>query len=161
MGIAIYPGSFDPITFGHIDIALRASKIFSKVITVVAENLNKTPLFSLPERVEMVKEALKEIPNIEVVSHKGLIIECLKRYNANVIIRGLRAISDLEYEFQMAYTNRKLYEGAETIFLMPSARYTYLNSRMVKQIASLGGDIHHFVPDFVGKLVYEKVNNKK
>lgn len=161
MGIAIYPGSFDPITFGHIDIALRASKIFSKVITVVAENLSKVPLFSIEERVEMVKEALKEIPNIEVVSHQGLIIECLKKYNANVIIRGLRAISDLEYEFQMAYTNRKLYEGAETVFLMPSARYTYLNSRLVKQIALLGGNISHFVPEFVGKMVYEKVKNKK
>lgn len=160
MGIAIYPGSFDPITFGHIDIALRASKIFPKVITVVAENLNKSPLFSIEERVEMVKDSLKEIPNIEVVSHRGLIVECLKKYNANVIIRGLRAISDLEYEFQMAYTNRKLYDRAETIFLMPSARYTYLNSRMVKQIASLGGDIHYFVPEFVGKKVYEKVKNR-
>jgi pantetheine-phosphate adenylyltransferase len=157
MSTALYPGTFDPITFGHIDIAVRASRIFSQVIAVVAQNPGKNPLFSLEERLDMVRESLKGVDNIQVISFNGLIINCVKEYQAAVIIRGLRALTDFEYEFQMAYTNRKLYEAAETVFLMPSARYTYLNSTMVKQIARLGGDIAHFVPPYVGERLMDKV----
>jgi pantetheine-phosphate adenylyltransferase len=149
MPVALYPGTFDPITFGHIDIAVRAMKIFSKVIAVVAENPAKNHLFSAKERVEMVKEALAGHPNIEVIRYHGLIVNCLREYKATVLIRGLRAISDFEYEFQMAFTNRNMLSGAETVFLMPNAKYVYLNSTMVKDIAKLGGDVMPFVPECV------------
>lgn len=162
MPIAIYPGSFDPITYGHIDIAVRASRIFSKVIAVVAPNAAKTnPLFSVTERIDMVRTALGDIDNIEVVTYDGLIVNCLTDYKATAIIRGLRALSDFEYEFQMAYTNREMLASAETIFLMPSAKYTYLNSSLVKQISRLGGDVTSFVPPCVQKLLAEKFSTKK
>jgi pantetheine-phosphate adenylyltransferase len=157
MSTALYPGTFDPITFGHIDIAIRASQIFSRVIAVVAQNPGKNPLFSIDERLDLMRNSLKDMPKIEVISYSGLIVNCVKEYNASVIIRGLRALTDFEYEFQMAYTNRKLYEAAETVFLMPSARYTYLNSTMVKQIARLGGDITQFVPEYVGYKLVQKI----
>ena len=156
MSTALYPGTFDPITFGHIDIAVRASQIFSRVIAVVAQNPGKNPLFSVEERLDMVRESLKEVPRIEVISYGGLVVNCVKEQNATVIIRGLRALTDFEYEFQMAYTNRKLFEAAETVFLMPSARYTYLNSTMVKQIARFGGEIGNFVPAYVRDKLLEK-----
>jgi pantetheine-phosphate adenylyltransferase len=151
MSTALYPGTFDPITFGHIDIAVRASRIFSRVIAVVAQNPGKNPLLSLDERLGLVRESLKEFDNIRVISYGGLIVNCMKEHNASVIIRGLRALTDFESEFQMAFTNRQLFDGAETVFLMPSARYTYLNSTMVKQIARLGGEIGKFVPVHVAK----------
>lgn len=156
MPIALYPGTFDPITHGHIDIAVRASSIFTKVIAVVAENPTKNPLFSVEERETMVRESLEHIANIEVIRYSGLIVNCLSEYKATAIIRGLRALSDFEYEFQMAFTNRNMNDKAETVFLMPSARYTYLNSTMVKQIARLGGDIGSFVPDGVRKRLEDK-----
>lgn len=149
MPVALYPGTFDPITFGHIDIAVRATKIFSKVIAVVAENPAKKHLFPAVERVAMVKEALAGHPSIEVISYRGLIVNCLREHRATVLIRGLRAISDFEYEFQMAFTNRNMLSGAETVFLMPSAKYVYLNSTMVKDIAKLGGEVTPFVPECV------------
>ncbi len=149
MPTALYPGTFDPITFGHIDIAVRASRIFRKVIAVVAENAGKNPLFSSAERVDMVRESLKDVPQIEVISYSGLIVNCLKEYQATAIIRGLRAVSDFDYEFQMAFTNRNMLENAETVFLMPSAEYTYLSSTLVKQLARHGGDIGAFVPEHV------------
>lgn len=156
MGTALYPGSFDPITFGHIDIARRASRIFSRVVTVVASNPGKNPIFSVEERIDMVRQSLRDVPNIEVVSFSGLIVNCVKQYDASVIIRGLRALTDFEYEFQMAYTNRQLYEPAETVFLMPSAKYTYLTSSIVRQIARLGGDISTFAPEYVCQQLAEK-----
>lgn len=156
MTVAIYPGTFDPITFGHIDIVIRASKIFSQVIVVVAANPSKNPMFTVYERVEMVRESLKDVPQVKVISWSGLIVKCLEENNASVIIRGLRALSDVEYEFQMAFTNRKLLVDAETVFLMPSAKYTYLSSTMVKQIAGLKGDICGFVPECVKKKLSEK-----
>lgn len=156
MSIALYPGTFDPITYGHIDIALRASKIFSRVIAVVAQNPSKNPLFSIGERLDMVKNALAGVPHIDVIGYSGLIVNCLKEYQGSVLIRGLRALTDFEYEFQMAYTNRKLHDAAETVFLMPSARYTYLNSTMVKQIARFRGDITPFVPECVQDRLREK-----
>ena len=157
MPIALYPGTFDPITFGHIDIAVRASKIFKKVVAVVADNPHKNPLFSLKERLEMVKEALTDVPKIEVIAYKGLIANCLRECDATVMIRGLRALSDFDYEFQMAFTNRNINAKAETIFLMPSAKYIYLNSTMVKEIARLGGDVSSFVPGPIMDRLSEKI----
>jgi pantetheine-phosphate adenylyltransferase len=157
MPIALYPGTFDPITFGHIDIAVRASKIFTKVIAVVADNPHKHPLFSVRERLSMVKEAVKDVSTIEAVSYSGLIANCLKEFGATTIIRGLRALSDFDYEFQMAFTNRNINTRAETVFLMPSAKYVYLNSTMVKEIAELGGDVSAFVPAAVMEQLYKKM----
>jgi pantetheine-phosphate adenylyltransferase len=155
--IAIYPGTFDPITYGHIDIAVRASKIFTKVVAVVATNPAKNPVFSMEERVELAQEALKDVPQITVIGYSGLIVNCVKEYGASAIIRGLRAMSDVDYEFQMAYTNRNMLNSAETVFLMPSAEYAYLNSTLVKQIARHGGDISGFVTESVKKKLLEKL----
>jgi pantetheine-phosphate adenylyltransferase len=156
MPIALYPGTFDPITYGHIDIAVRASNIFSKVIAVIADNSAKSPLFTVQERLEMAREAFSRSANIEVIAYRGLIASCLAEQKATAIIRGLRALSDFEYEFQMAFTNRNINEDAETVFLMPSAKYTYLNSSMVKQIAKFGGDVSGFVPEYVALRLAEK-----
>jgi pantetheine-phosphate adenylyltransferase len=149
MSIALYPGTFDPITFGHIDIAVRATNIFNRVYAVVAENPAKHHLFTDRERVNLAVEAFRVYPKITVISYPGLIVDCLREYNAKVIIRGMRALSDFDYEFQMAFTNRNMLAGAETVFLMPSAEYVYLNSTMVKDIAKLGGDVGAFVPKCV------------
>ena len=157
MPIAVYPGTFDPITFGHIDIAVRASKIFQKVIAVVAENPHKNPLFTVNERVEMIRQSLKEVPNIEVMSYGGLIANLLTDLHATTIIRGLRALSDFDYEFQMAFTNRNINTQAETVFLMPNEKYVYLNSTMVKEIGKLGGDVSGFVPKHVMERLHKKV----
>jgi pantetheine-phosphate adenylyltransferase len=157
MPTAIYPGTFDPITYGHIDIAVRASKIFPKVVAVVATNPAKNPVFSMEERVELAREALKDVPQITVIGYSGLIVNCVKEYGASAIIRGLRAMSDVDYEFQMAYTNRNMLNSAETIFLMPSAEYAYLNSTLVKQIARHGGDIAGFVPEYVRQRLLAKI----
>lgn len=156
MKTALYPGTFDPITYGHIDIAKRASQIFNRVIAVVAENPSKNPLFSVEERLEMVTESLMDVKNLEVIRYDGLIVDCLRENNGSVIIRGLRALSDFEYEFQMAYTNRNLYSVAETVFFMPSSKYTYLSSTMVKQIGRLNGAISDFVPDHVKMRLQKK-----
>ncbi|MBD3319717.1 MAG: pantetheine-phosphate adenylyltransferase [Chitinivibrionales bacterium] len=157
MPTAIYPGTFDPITFGHIDIARRASKIFTRVIAVIAENPKKNPTFSVKERVAMAQESLKNFKNISVMPYKGLIANCIQECKASAIIRGLRAISDFEYEFQMAFTNRKMSARAETVFLMPNEKYTYLNSTMVKEIARLGGDVSNFVPEYVERKMRKKL----
>jgi len=157
MPTAIYPGTFDPITYGHIDIAVRASKIFTKVVAVIATNPAKNPVFSVEERVELAREAFKEVPQITVIGYSGLIVNCVKEYGASAIIRGLRVMSDVDYEFQMAYTNRNMLTSAETVFLMPSVEYAYLNSTLVKQIARHGGDIGGFVPEFVKNKLMAKV----
>jgi pantetheine-phosphate adenylyltransferase len=157
MPAAIYPGTFDPITFGHIDIIMRASKIFRKVIVVVAENPHKNPVFTAKERLEMIEEAVKGVDEIKVVTYHGLIADSLRKYGATTIIRGLRALSDFDYEFQMAFTNRNLNKDAETIFLMPSAKYVYLNSTMVKEIAKYAGDVSQFVPEHVRKRLLKKM----
>jgi pantetheine-phosphate adenylyltransferase len=156
MSIALYPGTFDPITFGHIDIAVRATHIFSKVYAVVAENPAKHHLFTDQERLELAREAFRGFPKVKVISFSGLIVNCLREYNAKVIIRGLRALSDFDYEFQMAFTNRNMLAGAETVFLMPSAEYVYLNSTMVRDIARLGGDVSAFVPKCVQSRLKKK-----
>ncbi len=154
--IAICPGSFDPITVGHIDIIKRASLMFSKVIVVVMTNSSKSPCFSPEERMDMIKEATSDIPNIEVDYYGGLLADYCKEKNALAIIKGLRAMSDFEYEFQMALTNRKLNPETETIFLTTAAENMYLSSSMVKQIGSMGGDIRDFVP----AQIHDKIKNR-
>ena len=145
--IAICPGSFDPITIGHLDIISRSSKMFSKVIVVVMTNANKNSgSFTVEERVEMIKKSVADIPNVEVDHFEGLLADYAARKNAKAIIKGLRAVTDFEYEFQMALANKKLNPDVETLFLTTSAENMYLSSSMVKQIASMGGDITDFVP---------------
>lgn len=149
MNIVVYPGSFDPVTFGHIDILKRSLQIFDQVILAVAPNPKKMPLFSIDERIEMINKAICDIPNVEVEIFEGLLVEFLKIRKARAIIRGLRAISDFEHEFQMALMNRKLDGQAETIFLMPSEEYSYLTSSAIKEVARYGGDISQLVPPCV------------
>ena len=156
--IAIYPGSFDPVTYGHLDIVKRALKIFDRVIVAVAHNAEKEPLFDVPERVELLRRSLKGLKRVEVDDFEGLIVKYVKRKKTNVVIRGLRMISDFEYEFQMALTNRKLSSGVETIFMMPSESYSYLSSKLIKEAASLGANLKAFVPPFVEKAVKEKLS---
>lgn len=156
MAIVIYPGTFDPVTNGHIDIVNRAVELFEKVIVTVARNPGKTPLFTVEERVEMLNESLKEFPRVEVDSFDGLVVDHARHLGAVGIIRGLRAVSDFEYEFQMALMNRKLAGEITTILLMPHARYTYLNSTIVRNLAQFKGNVSEFVPP----LVVEKLNQK-
>jgi pantetheine-phosphate adenylyltransferase len=147
--IAIYPGTFDPITNGHLDIIARASKIFYKVIVAIAENQNKEPLFSIGERVRMVKEVTELFTNVDVLGFDNLLVNCAEEVNANVILRGLRAVSDFEYEFQLAGMNRRLSPDLETMFLTPAEQYEFISSSMIREIARLGGDVSSFVPDVV------------
>jgi len=156
MRTVIYPGSFDPVTNGHLDVAQRATKLFDRVIVAVARSESKHPLFSLEERVDMVARALRHLPSIEVESFEGLLIEYVERRGAQAVVRGLRAVSDFEFEFQLALMNRKLNEGIETIFMMPKDTYTFLSSRIVKEIAQLGGDVSAFVPAHVQAALVEK-----
>lgn len=156
MKVAIYPGSFDPITYGHLDLIERASAIFDKVFVAVAVNSSKSPLFSEEERLAMIRQLTRNRKRIEVISFPGLLADLTRKLKAVAIIRGLRAVSDFEFEFQMALMNRKLYRGAESVFLMPSARYTFLSSNLIKDIARLGGDVSDFVPKLVEKKLKEK-----
>jgi pantetheine-phosphate adenylyltransferase len=148
---AIYPGSFDPVTNGHLDVIARARKLFDEVVVAVAHNIEKEPLFTLEERLGLLREALGNEPGVRVGQFEGLLVDFAVAQKANAVIRGLRAVSDFEFEFQMALMNRKLQGSVETIFLMPKEEYTYLSSRMVKEIARLGGDISSFVPPAAGK----------
>ena len=143
---AIYPGSFDPVTNGHLDVIERARKLFDEVIVAVAHNEEKRPMFSLEERLDFLRQTTGKIDNVRVASFEGLLVEFAMREKASAVVRGLRAISDFEFEFQMALMNRKLESTVETIFLMPKEEYTYLSSRIVKEIARLGGDVAKFVP---------------
>ena len=155
---AIYPGSFDPVTYGHIDLIKRAQEIFSEVIVAVAHNPHKKPLFSVKERVAMLKEATADLKAVIIDDFDGLVVDYAKRKKIKVLIRGLRMISDFEYEFQMALTNRKLKPDIETIFLMPQESYSYFSSKLLKEAASLGADLSCFVPDFVKKALKEKLH---
>lgn len=146
---AIYPGSFDPVTFGHIDLAKRALEIFDELIVVVAVNSEKNTLFTLDERVGFLRRALEGLKGVEIESLEGLTVQYAHERKARAIVRGLRATSDFDYEFQMALTNRHLSKDVDTVFLMPSESYFYLSSRLVKEIAQLRGDVSQFVPDFV------------
>lgn len=157
MRTVIYPGSFDPLTNGHLDVIQRAAKLFDKVIVAVANNDRKSPLFNLQERVALVTEAVKHLPHVEADSFEGLLVDFVERRQGQAIVRGLRAVSDFEFEFQLALMNRKLNERVETIFMMPKDTYTFLSSRIVKEIARLGGDISTFVPAHVQQALKAKL----
>ncbi len=146
MRIAICPGSFDPITNGHLDVIQRAARLFDRVVVAVAVNQPKGPLFSTAERLELVRQVVVALPNVEADSFSGLLVDYVAQRGAHAVVRGLRAVSDFEFEFQLALMNRKLNEQVETIFMMPRESYTFLSSRLVKEIASLGGDVAEFVP---------------
>jgi pantetheine-phosphate adenylyltransferase len=156
MKIAIYPGTFDPVTNGHIDILERALTLFDKVIITVARNTAKNPLFTEEERITLLRQVTKRYKNVEVASFDGLLVEYVKRRNAVAVVRGLRAMTDFEYELQMALMNRKLDEKMETVFLMPNEKYTYLSSNFVREIARLGGNVSNFVPPVVLKALQQK-----
>jgi pantetheine-phosphate adenylyltransferase len=160
MRTAIYPGSFDPLTNGHLDVVQRAAKLFDCVIVAVAENEGKHPLFTKTERAALVKEAVAHLPNVQTDTFDGLLVEYVAARKAGAIVRGLRAVSDFEFEFQLALMNRKLDEKIETIFMMPKDTYTFLSSRIVKEIARLGGDVTQFVPPNVQAALLEKINSK-
>ncbi|MSU58393.1 MAG: pantetheine-phosphate adenylyltransferase [Pedosphaera sp.] len=149
MRTAIYPGSFDPLTNGHLDVIQRATKLFDRVIVAVAKNESKHPLFTIEERLEIVREGVRHLPAVEADSFDGLLVEYAERMAAQAVVRGLRAVSDFEFEFQLALMNRKLNERVETIFMMPKDTYTFLSSRIVKEIARFGGDVSSFVPAHV------------
>ena len=155
--LAIYPGSFDPVTHGHLDLIERGAKLFDRLIVAVLRNLEKDPLFTLPERVEMLREVTQPWPNVEVDVFDGLIVAYARKRNAHVLLRGIRAISDYEYELQMALMNRKLEPQIETVFLMPAEAYSYLSSRLVREIARLGGPVHGLVPPAVERRLRTKV----
>ncbi len=157
MRTVVYPGSFDPLTNGHLDLIQRAAKLFDRVIVAVAENESKHPLFSLEERKQMVQEAVRRIRGVEVDVLAGLLVDYVHRRRGQAILRGLRAVSDFEFEFQLALMNRKLDERVETIFMMPKDTYTFLSSRIVKEIARLGGDVGAFVPRGVGRALAHRV----
>ncbi len=154
---AIYPGSFDPVTYGHLDLIKRALSIFDEIIVVVAVNSEKQTLFSVEERVDFMKRSVKSLKGVKVESLEGLTVEYAVAKKARTLIRGLRATSDFDYEFQMALTNRRLSKQVDTVFLMPSETHFYLSSKLIKQIAALKGDISDYVPDFVAKRLNEKL----
>ena len=158
---AVYPGTFDPVTHGHIDIIERASRVFDHVFVGVAHSHDKKPLFSITERLDMIKQATEHLPNVKVEDFSGLVIEYVKKKKSMVIIRGLRMISDFEYEFQMALTNRKLAGEIETIFMMTNENYSYLSSKLIKEALMLGADIKSFVPKFVAEKLKRKLSRKK
>jgi pantetheine-phosphate adenylyltransferase len=149
MRIAVYPGSFDPLTNGHLDIIRRATRVFDRVLVAVLENEGKSPLFSVPERMELIVRCTDGISGVEVHSFSGLLVDFMRRTNASVVIRGIRAVSDYEYELQMALMNRELHSGVETIFMLPAVEFTFVSSRLVKEVFRLGGDVSHLVPEHV------------
>lgn len=157
MRTAIYPGSFDPLTNGHLDVLERASKLFDRVIVAIARSESKNPLFTLEERLELMKPAIARIKNARADIFDGLLVEYAAKQKARALVRGLRAVSDFEFEFQMALMNRKLAENIETIFMMPRETYTFISSRIVKEIAKLGGDVSPFVPPHVALALKKKL----
>lgn len=158
---AIYPGSFDPVTLGHLDIIERAGRTVDELIVGVLNNKGKTPMFSIDERVSMLEEVTERLPNIRVMSFSGLLVDFARQTGATTIVRGLRAVSDFEYELQMAQTNRKLYPQVDTMFLATSLKYSYLSSTIVKEVAFFEGNIREFVPESVIPRIQEKVRAKK
>jgi pantetheine-phosphate adenylyltransferase len=160
MKIAIYPGTFDPITNGHLDIVQRAARLFDKVIVTIARNSSKNPMFTEQERLALIKAAVKGNKRVEVDVFDGLLVDYAQKKKATAIVRGLRAISDFEYEFQMALMNRKLNDQLETVFMMPNAKYTFLNSSIVREIARLGGDVRDFVPPVVQKALAARIKDR-
>jgi pantetheine-phosphate adenylyltransferase len=154
--VAIYPGSFDPLTNGHVDIIQRGSRFFDRIVIGILLNLEKSPLFTVPERVSIAREVFREWPNVEVDTFDGLLVDYARRKGASVIVRGLRAVSDFEYEMQMALMNRRLNQDVETVFMMPAEPYTYVSSRLVKEVVALGGTVHGLVPEVVEARLRDK-----
>lgn len=161
MALAIYAGTFDPFTFGHIDIARRAHRLFPRLVIAVSTNPEKAALFSLVERQRIIRDAVRGMRGVSIDSFDGLLVDYMRRKGARVVIRGLRALSDFEYEFQMALMNRKLNEEVETVFLMPHEQYSYLSSRLVKEIALLGGDVSQFVTPMVARMLKEQIATRQ
>ena len=159
-GVAIYPGTFDPVTLGHEDLVRRASRLFDEVLVAVADSRTKRPFFTLDERVAMAREVLAPYPNVKVVGFDGLLMDFLSRHDARIILRGLRAVSDFEYEFQMAGMNRSLNPDVETVFLTPAEKYQFISATMVREIASLGGDVSKFVQPLVHERLKQKISSK-
>ncbi len=157
---AVYPGMFDPITNGHLDLIQRSLRIFDELIVAVVANPSKAPLFTMKERLELIDEATAGLSNLRITSFDGLLIDLVERERADVIVRGVRAVSDFEYEFQMALMNRKLRNTIETVFMMPHERYTYISSRLIKEVASLGASVTGMVPPVVDKRLMEKFSKK-
>jgi pantetheine-phosphate adenylyltransferase len=154
--LAIYPGSFDPLHNGHVDIMLRGARLFERILIAVLVNAEKTPLFTDDERVEMIREVFREYPNVEVDTFEGLLVQYARSRRASAIVRGIRAVSDYEYEFQMALMNRHLEPTLETVFMMPAEQYTYLSSRLIKEVFSLGGEVRGLVPPIVEEWMRKK-----
>jgi pantetheine-phosphate adenylyltransferase len=155
--LAVYPGSFDPLTNGHVDIIERGARLFDRIVVAILLNAEKSPLFSTAERVEISREVFKASPTVEVDTFDGLLVDYVERRKAHVIVRGLRAVSDFEYEFQMALMNRRLNGRIETVFMMPAEQYTYISSRLIKEVFSLGGRVQGLVPDLVEERLRQKV----
>jgi len=155
--LAVYPGSFDPLTNGHVDIILRGARLFDRIIVAILVNAEKSPLFSMHERVDIAREVFKDQPNVEVDTFDGLLVDYVERRHAHVIVRGLRAVSDFEFEFQMALMNQRLNSKIETVFMMPAERYTYISSRLIKEVFKLGGRVNGLVPELVEQRLREKV----
>lgn len=159
--LAIYPGSFDPLTNGHVDIIQRGSRMFDRIVIAILLNVEKSPLFTVAERVEIAREVFSGYPNVEVDTFDGLLVEYARRKRAGVIVRGLRAISDFEYEMQMALMNRHLNPDVETVFMMPAETYTYVSSRLVKEVVALGGSVNGLVPSLVEDRLRDKKRRRK
>ena len=159
--LAIFPGSFDPLTNGHVDIVLRSAHLFERILVAVLVNADKKPLFTADERVAIIREVFKDRPNVQVDTFNGLLVDYAQRKRATVLVRGLRAVSDFEYEFQMALMNRHLAPGLETVFMMPAEQYTYISSRLIKEVFTLGGEISGLVPPIVEQQLRAKQSAKK
>jgi pantetheine-phosphate adenylyltransferase len=155
--LAVYPGSFDPLTNGHVDIISRGARLFDRIIVAMLVNAEKSPLFTMDERVEIARAVFKDQRNVEIDTFNGLLVDYVKARRAQVIVRGLRAISDFEFEFQMALMNRRLESSIETIFMMPAEQYTYISSRLIKEVFALGGRVHGLVPELVEARLRDKV----
>jgi pantetheine-phosphate adenylyltransferase len=155
--LAVYPGSFDPLTNGHVDIISRGARLFDRIIVAILVNAEKAPLFTMSERVEIARSVFKNQPNVEVDTFEGLLVDYVERRKAHVIVRGLRAVSDFEFEFQMALMNQRLKPKIDTVFMMPAEQYTYISSRLIKEVFSLGGRVHGLVPDMVEARLRDKI----
>src|SRR4026207_1178460 len=158
--LAVYPGSFDPLTNGHVDIISRGARLFDRLVVAILVNAEKSPLFTPAEGVEMTRTVFASMPNVEVDTFDGLLVDYVERRKAQVIVRGLRAVSDFEYEFQMALMNRRLNGKIETVFMMPAEQYSYISSRLIKEVFSLGGRVHGLVPDIVEERLRDKVGRQ-
>lgn len=161
MKTILYPGSFDPVTNGHLDVARRAAGLFDRVVIAAAVNAGKTPLFTMDERLDLLRQVCGDLPNVEIATFHGLLADSLKQFDACAVIRGLRAVSDFEYEFQMALMNRELNTKCETLFMMPSPEFSFVSSHLIKEIAFCGGKIEQFVPPVVAEAIRRKVNTVK